>query len=485
MYTNEMKNIPKETYKENKNGRVFHNHPGELKKMKSSIMKKLLKIKEQHTKINPLILKKSISKEYILNIRGNINSDTNEQTTGILNKNDKPYITKTINKVDTVDCTQRTITSNEARSTFKTGEEKLSKHALVNNEAEIEAETEAEIEAEIEAETTVNPLQVAEDPKKGPHSKVTDYFSGLLNALNLGIPKKVDEESDESVNHNAKQLQGEEVEVSEEEFKFPREEGNEPVKGKKESTKRESNLENKEKNITRSEEKCRVLIKKSNCDDTDENGMKLKTLRMLRTTNSSKYFTNNNLKGYSLKKELMKVKKYVDDGNKVQAKSPVHVVRDSRIEIYLNGEEKEFEEKYASRSPQGSISGYSSRSSREYSNEELNKAVNKVPNERIHKVPYDVPDDEQDEALNIMIKYSNFSKAKNKLPFLQKPLLNKFIKCKHRGILQKVLESDLSDINSSRMAAEEIAKHKNASIHINLKRKASLSSLKIKPIYKV
>ncbi|KMZ95322.1 hypothetical protein PVMG_05189 [Plasmodium vivax Mauritania I] len=54
------------------------------------------------------------------------------------------------------------------------------------------------------------------------------------------------------------------------------------------------------------------------------------------------------------------------------------------------------------------------------------------------------------------------------------------------GILQKVLEADLAHLNYSntRMTADEIAKHKNASLHITVKRKASLSSLKMKTVPK-
>ncbi|KJP87901.1 hypothetical protein AK88_02505 [Plasmodium fragile] len=68
---------------------------------------------------------------------------------------------------------------------------------------------------------------------------------------------------------------------------------------------------------------------------------------------------------------------------------------------------------------------------------------------------------------------------------LEKPM-QKFPPRKSSGILQKVLNADLVNLNYSnkRMTAEEIAKHKNASLHITVKRKVSLSSLKMKAVPK-
>lgn len=73
----------------------------------------------------------------------------------------------------------------------------------------------------------------------------------------------------------------------------------------------------------------------------------------------------------------------------------------------------------------------------------------------------------------------HFYTNKNKSSFL-KESSDSFMENNHSNILQKVLDSDLSNFNNmnkKKMTADEIAKHANASLYITVKRKASQSSL--------
>ncbi|GAW79325.1 hypothetical protein, conserved [Plasmodium gonderi] len=83
--------------------------------------------------------------------------------------------------------------------------------------------------------------------------------------------------------------------------------------------------------------------------------------------------------------------------------------------------------------------------------------------------------------LNKITNHLDSNKTKEEIRISEKSK-HKFSQSENSGILQKVLNADLSHFNydNKRMSANEIAKHKNASLHITLKRKVSFSSLKMK-----
>ncbi|ANQ06115.1 Uncharacterized protein PCOAH_00004780 [Plasmodium coatneyi] len=91
----------------------------------------------------------------------------------------------------------------------------------------------------------------------------------------------------------------------------------------------------------------------------------------------------------------------------------------------------------------------------------------------------------QGDPLTKPIGHLDQNNTKGFSPILEKPM-KKFPPKKSSNILQKVLNADLAHLNYSnkRMTADEIAKHKNASLHITVKRKVSLSSLKMKTVPK-
>ncbi|GAB64809.1 hypothetical protein PCYB_032220 [Plasmodium cynomolgi strain B] len=99
--------------------------------------------------------------------------------------------------------------------------------------------------------------------------------------------------------------------------------------------------------------------------------------------------------------------------------------------------------------------------------------------------PSDVEIRFEGDPLTKTIGHLDQKNAKGFSSILEKPM-QKFPPRKSSGILQKVLNADLAHLNYSnkRMTAEEIAKHKNASLHITVKRKVSLSSLKMKTVPK-
>lgn len=144
---------------------------------------------------------------------------------------------------------------------------------------------------------------------------------------------------------------------------------------------------------------------------------KLQYIKTLRSLTFNKFPIKNNLKGYTIKKELLtKIKK------------------------------KNNEEKWISM---------------ENDESKLNQSKNQS-NSYICKDP-------------ILHFYTN----KNKSSFL-KESSDSFMENNHSNILQKVLDSDLSNFNNmnkKKMTADEIAKHANASLYITVKRKASQSSL--------
>ncbi|EUD65218.1 hypothetical protein C922_04347 [Plasmodium inui San Antonio 1] len=100
-------------------------------------------------------------------------------------------------------------------------------------------------------------------------------------------------------------------------------------------------------------------------------------------------------------------------------------------------------------------------------------------------VPGDVAVPFQGDPLTRTMGHLEQNNAKGFYPILEKPM-EKFPPRKSSGILQKVLDADLAHLNysSKRMTADEIAKHKNASLHITVKRKVSFSSLKMKTVPK-
>ncbi|CRH03022.1 conserved Plasmodium protein, unknown function [Plasmodium relictum] len=195
---------------------------------------------------------------------------------------------------------------------------------------------------------------------------------------------------------------------------------------KKNDSKEEKNSEKKD--LEEKKKENEEIVKKEISDDSNEKKMKLKSIKSIRNINSNKYSIKINLKSYSNKGILLKTENTLDSENETDTK---------------------YSEKKL-----------------EYKN---------------RKISLDIEKERKNETLDEICVESKTNYPKNKSILLEKPSA-KFTKNKPSSILQKLLDSDLSDFDSSskKMTADEIAKHTNASLQISVKRKASLSSIKVK-----
>ncbi|SBT75521.1 conserved Plasmodium protein, unknown function [Plasmodium ovale] len=280
-----------------------------------------------------------------------------------------------------------------------------------------------------------NTLEEMEDPKKDPRSNVGNYISDLFNVFSFVAHNKVHQVS-EGTGDNEERLgeqegenfsRGESESLSaERSVSFENEEGY--INGRKllppNEKKEDLNEAERRENVT----------KKGSSDNVETKKIRPTVSRSLRTANSSIYSVDNNLKGYSLKRLLSLKGK-----------------RASGVEVKISTQrlEDELEE--------NNTQNYGNQGKKKNSDEPSNGNS------------------------NIVINVLDINKVKSKPNFFGKHL-QKLSKKKPSPILQKVLDSDMSNFNTfnKRMTADEIAKLKNASLHISLKRKASLSSLKMK-----
>ncbi|CRG93114.1 conserved Plasmodium protein, unknown function [Plasmodium gallinaceum] len=177
-------------------------------------------------------------------------------------------------------------------------------------------------------------------------------------------------------------------------------------------------LDKKKEDLKEKKKTNEKILKRESRDDSNELKIKLKSIKSLRNLNSNKYSIKSNLQGYSNKGKLLKNENFPNLEKKIE------------------------------------------------NNKNISVGIEKEGNNKILDETY---------------LESKISDQKNKSMFLEKPSV-KFTKNKPSSILQKLLDSDLSDFDSSskKMTAEEIAKHTNASLQISVKRKASLSSIKVK-----
>ncbi|SBS80313.1 conserved Plasmodium protein, unknown function [Plasmodium ovale curtisi] len=280
-----------------------------------------------------------------------------------------------------------------------------------------------------------NTLEEMEDLKKDPRSNVGNYISDLFNAFNFVTHNKVHQVS-EGTGDNEERLgeqEGEKFSRGESEsssaersVSFENEEGY--INGRKlfppNEKKEDLNEGKRRENVTKNGSSYIVETKK----------IRSTVSRSLRTVKSSIYSVDNNFKGYSLKR-LLSLK-----GKKTPGVD---------VKIPTQGLEDELEE--------NNTQNYGNQGKKKNSDEPSNGNS------------------------NIVINVLDINKVKSKPNFFGKHL-QKLSKKKPSPILQKVLDSDMSNFNTfnKRITADEIAKLKNASLHISLKRKATLSSLKMK-----
>ncbi|EUT88262.1 hypothetical protein PFAG_01723 [Plasmodium falciparum Santa Lucia] len=369
------------------------------------VLNKLSKIKLNNTKKFPILIKKQNFKEHIINIKEKDAFKTNKKSTNNL------YLEN------------MQLKRNCDKHIFKTGmsndiQDVVPKETLLMGEF---FKSEDINEKEIE----INKEQKDEDIKKEDQGMVTNYFTDLLNAFNfVNTPKEVgsffdlkNKEDKILLDENLirKNYASWENDKSDDEKEHSLEKTNNNRDVMKLNIEPMNSEMIMEGNNINDENIKKDNIIPNNSINLQEN--KLQYIKTLRSLTFNKFPIKNNLKGYTIKKELLtKIKK------------------------------KNNEEKWISM---------------ENDESKLNQSKNQS-NSYICKDP-------------ILHFYTN----KNKSSFL-KESSDSFMENNHSNILQKVLDSDLSNFNNmnkKKMTADEIAKHANASLYITVKRKASQSSL--------
>ncbi|KYO01324.1 hypothetical protein PGSY75_0718600 [Plasmodium gaboni] len=353
------------------------------------LLNKLSKIKLDNIKKFPIQIKKQHFKEHIINMKEKDVLKTDEKYTNSLYHENVQY------------------EKNDNKHILKVGASFKSEDI---NEKEIE----------------INKEQKDEDIKKEHQGMVTNYFTDLFNAFNfVNTPKEVgsffdlknNEDKilfdDNLIGKNCASLEENDKSDDEKEYSIEKANNNRDVmklniKSMNSAMIMEGNNINEE-NIKNDND---ILTNSKNMEEN-----KLPYIKTLRSLNFNKFPTKNNLKGYSIKEELLtKIKKKNNEEKIISMES---------IEYKLK------ESKYQS-------------------------------NSYICKDP-------------ILQFYTN----KKNSSFLKDSQDNS-MKNNPSNILRKILDSDLSNFNNmnkKRMTADEIAKHTNASLYITVKRKASQSSL--------
>ncbi|SPJ09617.1 conserved Plasmodium protein, unknown function [Plasmodium sp. DRC-Itaito] len=374
------------------------------KKTVPLLLNKLSKIKLDKIKKFPILIKKQNFKEHIVNMKEKNSLQTNKESTNNLylenmrfKRNDNKHMLKTGMSNDIQDVRKETLLMGES---FKSED---------INEKEIE----------------INKQQKDEDIKKEDEGMVTNYFTDLLNAFNfVNTPKEVgsffySKNNEDKIlldeNLIGKNCASWENDKSDDEKEYSIEKTNnnkdvmtlniEPMNSEMIMEGNNINDENLKKDN----------IIPNNSINMQEN--KLQYIKTLRSLTFNKFSIKNNLKGYTIKKELL---------SKIKKKN-----NEEKLISMENAESKLKENKYQS-------------------------------NSYIYKDP-------------ILHFYTN----KKTSSFL-KDSSDCFMENNHSNILQKVLDSDLSNFNNmskKRMTADEIAKHTNASLYITVKRKESQPSL--------
>ncbi|SOV75136.1 conserved Plasmodium protein, unknown function [Plasmodium sp. gorilla clade G3] len=369
------------------------------------LLNKLSKIKLDNIKKFPILIKKQNFKEHIINMKEKDALQTNEESTNSLYLENMQY-----KRNDSKHNLKRG-TSNDIQGVVR--KEKL----LMSESFKSEDINEKEIE--------INKQQ-NEDIEKEHQGMVTNYFTDLLYAFNfVNTPKEVgsffdlkNNEDKISLDENLirKNCASCENDKSDDEKEYSIEKTNnnrDVMKLNIEPMNSEMIMEGNNINDEN--------IKKDNIIPTNSKNMqenKLQYIKSLRSLTFNKFPIKNNLKGYSIKKELL---------TKIKKKN-----NEEKMTSMESDESKLKESKYQSNS---------------------------------HNISKDP----------ILHFYTN----KKKSSFL-KDSSDCFIENNHSNILQKVLDSDLSNFNNmnkKRMTADEIAKHTNASLYITVKRKASQSFL--------